>query len=42
MNEDGKFKAGPLSRNVDIGVRKRGVRKATLALSAADPGVFVI
>lgn len=39
-NEGGEFKAGisvPLSRNVDIDSRRAGVRKANLALSAADP-----
>lgn len=39
-NEGGEFKAGlsvPLSRNVDIDTRRAGVRKASLALSAADP-----
>lgn len=39
-NEGGEFKAGlavPLSRNVDIDARRAGVRKANLALAAADP-----
>ena len=39
-NEGGEFKAGisvPLSRNVDIDSRRAGVRKANLALFAADP-----
>ena len=39
-NEGGEFKAGisvPLSRNVDIDSRRAGVRKANVALSAADP-----
>lgn len=39
-NEGGELKAGlsvPLSRNVDIDGRRAGVRKANIALSAADP-----